>query len=1014
MSKLNDLAEYGYDQEVFKSWLRSKSEDFSPNSDINLSNKDDEYFTDFKMLGDAKFDKDSIVVISSNSNKPLTETSSKRRQYDKAKEILKENNKYVAGLFVFYDSEKRFRLSFVYQESLGTKRKFSNFKRYTYFISPEETNKTFKQQLSGINFSKGVEGVQEAFSIDKVTKEFFKEYLKFFEKFVDEFNDNEDFVKNIVNDKGITTANFVKKMLGQIVFLYFIQKKGWMGVKENEDWGTGDQKFISNLINECLEGKGFDKENKGDNFYNDYLEHLFFETLANPDRRKDAWSDYFKCRIPYLNGGLFDDFYDWKSTTIKVSNDNLKELIEFLNQYNFTVDENTPDDQEISIDPEMLGRIFESLIGVEERKSKGAFYTPREIVQYMCRESIKEYLKTNEIDIKTVEDVVDDTLIGEKIKLINLDEIKKIEDSLKEMKVLDPAIGSGAFPIGILKEITRIRTLIKFLLNEESDVYDIKKEILEKNVYGVDIDSGAIEIARLRAWLSLIVDYDVKKHKGKIEPLPNLDFKFLCANTLIPLDSNTESYLDSGSQTGLFDKDFLLRDKLSNLRREYYLANTKRDKKKIQKEYKEHTNFGHLLASKREKQLFSYDPFTPMGQTGFYDSGLMHGVDHFDVVIGNPPYVDSETMSKEYPEIRNEYNKLYSCAKGNWDLFVVFIEFALNKVDNDGILSYIIPNKLIGAKYAVKIREKLASQKIIEIRDYSRLNVFKTADVYPVTILAKNNTYKPKDVTKIIVMDDVNSVKSINNIESAKISKSLLWDKFFFDSDIYNILSKMEMFTDLIDSGFEVLGSATVSEAYKIKEFLQEGSLDKKTFKFVNTGTIDHYKSLWDTKKTQYIKDSYFKPVIRKEDILKINKKRLTQAKSNKLIIGGMSKRIKSFFDKGEYLAGKSTHIILGEDNDLLVLNAILNSRLIYFYTKHNYHSLKMSGDFININKNLLINIPVPDAFSNKIILDTVNSIKVVGSEKELICLKNRLDDLVFDLYKITPEEREIILMNTE
>lgn len=521
-----------------------KSNDFFRIKQNPLSSFNDKQFVDFTQLGDFDLeDNTNIVVICARSVVHLNERASRKAQYDIGKKILKNFQKSRAGIFVYYDNKGDFRISLIYADYIGTKVNYSTFRRFTYFVSKEQTNITFLQQVASLDFT-NFSDLKDIFSVEKVTKEFFKKYRELFIELLEYFEKNEEFQDIVVRKNISTTPDFVKKLMGQIVFLYFVQKKGWLGVRPNENWGTGDQTYLRSVFEDC--------KNARKNYYNDYLEPLFYKALA--EKNKDDYFEPLNCKIPFLNGGLFESVYDWENTEIKIHNSIFDKLLDFFDQYNFTVDENTPSDQEISVDPEMLGKIFEELLEVKDRKDKGAFYTPREIVHYMCRESLIQHLVS---DTSVPEDrirklfenkdtdlsvLVEDDKKAETVK--KMQELKdiadKIDASLRNVKIVDPAVGSGAFPMGMLNEISSVRYYLNsnFLhkLNTENNklsLYDIKKETLENCIYAVDLEPGAVEIAKLRFWLSLVVEYESNNSNIAPPTLPNLDYKIMQGNSLL-------------------------------------------------------------------------------------------------------------------------------------------------------------------------------------------------------------------------------------------------------------------------------------------------------------------------------------------------------------------------------------------------------------------------------------------------------------------------------------------------
>lgn len=330
----------------------------------------------------------------------------------------------------------------------------------------------------------------------------------------------------------------------------------------------------------------------------------------------------------------------------------------------------------------------------------------------------------------------------------------------------------------------------------------------------------------------------------------------------------------------------------------------------------------------------------------------------FDVVIGNPPYVDSETMTKNIPLQREYISKKYHCAKGNWDLFIVFIEKAINLTKNGGFISLIIPNKIIAAKYATEVRKRLAHKQIFEIVDYSNVRVFEDASVYPCIISIINN--EAISNVNMTCMQSIDTIAYNNFVSNHSLSNGLYWDKYFFSPEIVQISDKMSLHPKMNDYIPDIYGAATVAEAYLVKEKLVDDKNLADSKKLINTGTIDRYSSLWGYSKTQYIKGGYLFPQISDSDISEISQNRLIQAKSPKLIIAGMSLCYEAYFDIGECIAGKSTTIIIGDEDKLKYAQTVINSTLLAFWLKITFNSLTMSGGYFNIGTNEVAMIPIP------------------------------------------------------
>ncbi|CAD5959255.1 Eco57I restriction-modification methylase domain-containing protein [Planktothrix agardhii] len=415
-------------------------------------------------------------------------------------------------------------------------------KRYTYLLGESESIRTAVERFERI-LKKGskvtLDDVKEAFSVEKLSKTFFDEYKKHYDIFCQYMVSQPGISQTIFNGDEKAIRDFNKKLLGRIVFLYFIQKKGWLGVPKNETWGKGDHNFLTNQ---------FESFAHPELFYQDFLSVLFFDTLNT--KRPDDLIELVAgkpCRIPFLNGGLFEE--ENKNHRNLIFDTNLfKNLFNFFDQYNFTIYEDDPNDHTVAVDPEMLGHIFENLL--EDNKDKGAYYTPKEIVHYMCQESLIEYLTTwfenqgydiiNDVGFdKFSNNKQIDRILIEKLLKKNLDDqdqklIKQysaeFNNALDRVKICDPAIGSGAFPMGLLHEIfTAKQTLHIFEFGNTTNfnASGVKLNIIQNSIYGVDIERGAVDIARLRFWLSLIVDEPEPK------ALPNLDYKIVVGNSLV-------------------------------------------------------------------------------------------------------------------------------------------------------------------------------------------------------------------------------------------------------------------------------------------------------------------------------------------------------------------------------------------------------------------------------------------------------------------------------------------------
>lgn len=521
----------------------------------------------------------------------------------------------------------------------------------------------------------------KSFDISVVNKKFYLDIKSAFDSLI-----NDEIFKGSIRIEE-ARKQFAVRLIGRLIFSWFLKKKGI--ISENV--------LSSSAVN------------KYENYYLEFLEKLFFEVFNTPQKERGKLPDEIK-DYPFLNGGLFEsqigDYGDYQGKVF-IQNDWFENLFKnTLEKYNFTIDENTSSSSEIAIDPEMLGRIFENLLAEQNpetqesaRKSTGSYYTPREIVDYMVEQSISEYLKSNVAqnviasEVKqsisqSIEDFVHTEEFPDTLKPYST----QILEKLNTVKVLDPACGSGAFPIGMLQKLIALKLQLSPLERGQRgvSVYDLKLQTILNSIYGCDIQPMAVELSRLRCWLSLIIDEDVDKKKDNwgIANLPNLDFKFVCVNTLIGLPKMVEDSLGTSAD------DF---EKLKQLREEFFTASAKR-KLQIEKEFK--TLQGSIAEKQREwstknteavTMLINWNPFK-VEKTDWFDPFWMFGLnDFFDIVIGNPPYGFRTVLSKEE---KNYFRKILQIEFSSGDSAELFTKICFNRyIKTKGILTFIIPKK---------------------------------------------------------------------------------------------------------------------------------------------------------------------------------------------------------------------------------------------------------------------------------------------------------------------------------
>ncbi len=671
-------------------------------------------------------------------------------------------------------------------EKTKVKEELTPARRWSFLVGENERNHTAQERLVKIlandEHDPPLKEIENAFDIEPVTREFFRNYRKLFlntKEEIDKVVKNNPKVKADFENKGVDTVNFAKKLLGQIVFLYFLQKKGWLGVGRDDNWGAGSKQFLRELF----KGEYIDDYQY---FFNDVLEPLFYEALRIDRSHDDDYYSRFDCKIPFLNGGLFDPIgnYDWVHTDINLpdelfSNTNkTKEcdigdgILDVFDRYNFTVREDEPLEKEVAIDPELLGKAYEKFNAIrpdnfdeftkalksgnkgEENKFNknfGVYYTPPEIVHYMCRQSLINYLFTELNSGTTSYEKLGDSnlnILGNEAKKGQLDitiahknpEISNedieilihfgervsanearveyegretktysyqlpesirnnaelIDQKLEAITICDPAVGSGAFPVGMMNEIVRVRNVLSVFLNDEKrNDYEFKRRCIEHSLYGVDIDPGAVEIAKLRLWLSLVVDEtDIKN----IKPLPNLDYKIVCGNSLLSVEKD------------LFN--FSLFNTLEKLKPLFFKETDPTQKQ----EYK--------------KQIDDLISQITNGHTEFdfalYFSEVFHNKGGFDVVIANPPYIQ---LQKDGGRLANMFkNSGYKTFEHTGDIYALFYEKGLNILKSMGHLCFISSNKWMRAGYGKSLRKFFNSYNPLLLIDLGP-NVFESATV---------------------------------------------------------------------------------------------------------------------------------------------------------------------------------------------------------------------------------------------------------------------------------------------
>ena len=720
---------------------------------------------------------------------------------------------FDAALVVF-DSGSVWRLSFV----CDIKGENTAAKRFTYVFGESDNyyntpvGRFDALQRNGISF----DNIKDAFSVEALSDEFYEEFDKLYSSapynncepgFIEEFEANPDMLEQFldksqeeVEKQKKPMRDYVKKLMGRLVFMQFLQKKGWLGVSSNsEGWSNGNQHFLQDI---------FQSSKHRETFLDDVLEPIFFEYLNTPyELRKNRYLSIEgkEYKVPYLNGGLFEQTeLDRKESTFSIGL--FQRLFDLFDRYNFTIDENDPDDFQVSVDPEMLGRIFENQL--EDNNDKGAFYTPKFIVQEMCKDSLIAYLQTNEEHntegIKKFVEQHDKSFL-------NPYQQREVLAKLKSVTICDPAIGSGAFPVGLLKELLYCRQE----LEPVASIAETKKQIIQENIYGVDLEQGAVDIARLRFWLSIMVDSE------RPEPLPNLDYKIVTGNSLLPTFNN--QYIDVSTKA-VVKGQYVMRSSAIAIRkskkalqaeqRRFYNLNGEEKyrsaiaiKKHIldiiwfQLDYertsfvegtrKQLDAFSNPVNSKAKAQVQS---FTPERQAildaceelqkklddssvslkerselplPFFDWEIIFSdifdlpkeEKGFDIVIGNPPYFVYEGNNKNELPILRKQEPLKIAFGGKLNAYKLFLAHALQVLlKPNGINCFIFQNSFMADLQAANLRNYVLNNcQILKIdsypeRDSKKKRVFESVKMSVCIFLAQNSS--PQHPFVVNVWDD--------------------------------------------------------------------------------------------------------------------------------------------------------------------------------------------------------------------------------------------------------------------
>ena len=936
----------------------------------------------------------------------------------------RNNGNAGAFMFCYRKNESVLRFSYVseawtFADDGSYQKESTDAKRFTYLLGEGHRSRTAIQQFEKLRDSSlTLKDLTKAFSVDAVSDMFFDGYKKQYEdiiqyitgkRMVKVANKWEEQIKNDPCEEIMqefahfpnpekAVRDYVKKLMGRLVFLQFLQKKGWLGVPAGKPWGTGDREFIQNLFANCQ-----DK----DHFIDNVLEVLFND--LNTEREGDLATPSIgggRGRlIPYLNGGLFErDATD--ETEFPLPAKYMQSLLDFFASYNFTIDENDPDDAEVGVDPEMLGRIFENLL--EDNKDKGAFYTPKEIVSYMCRESLIAYLQTD-IEDEATKEAIRQFVTSHDINTLGANDKfrQQVDEALKNVKICDPAIGSGAFPMGLLKELFQCRTALEGIT--QSKAAEIKKHIIQQNIYGVDIERGAVDIARLRFWLSLIVDEETP------QALPNLDFKIMQGNSLleqykgVDLSTMTEKKADESGMLSIFDSmlDVYRLDLRKKLDEYYNCTDHKRkailkqdiinNVKQQLKEQSINVDFGDLDLSGNNQFM--------LWHTWFYDVFSQGG---FDIVIGNPPYfVYQENHVGEIKELRN-VNDYKIAFGGKLNAYKLFIANALNILcRKEGVMCVICQNSLLADRQATNLRKhifeyaQLMSIDSFPERDSKKKRVFESVKMSVcIPIVRKRKT---KEYFHVYIWDDkykssglqtrfnYDEIKSMDSIDLAIPRLNAEYTPI-----VIKIIRRKEVGLKCIEGELNMTfhkGYFTNNMSYP--KILKGAAIQRYYYTLqMSQGEIEYLDEV------RYLKDYGKSDKSKHHNNMRIAMQGMTGA-NDKIRI------VMALVPKGYYLANSCNYLFAPTGFDIYALLGILNSKLInWFFRCFSTNS--------NVNGYEIDNLPIPsiDVDTQLKLKDLVSTIlkqKNLDGNADTQNEESKIDDIVYQLYNLSKDEISII-----
>ena len=1180
-----------------QAFFRQKLPSFRPETesyDYLFDDRIFEKYQNIQKLGEAVADMDDLLVITAQTTEVLTERSSKKRQYEIAKKILKEAIK-DAAFFIFYDTEGNFRFSFVRVNYSGAKRSYTDFKRYSYYVSPKQTNKTFIQQLSQCR-CQSLDDIIEAFSVEPLNKDFYKKLQYWYFWAVENVRFPKD-AEALENGRQLAVIRLITRM----TFIWF------MRVRQLVPDQLFDEAFIAGILK--------DMTPESASYYKAILQNLFFTTLNTPmnerrffDRNKTGHKGYnpdsgnhnvfryaelFKdeqailnifAKIPFLNGGLFEcldykkgnagerkyidgftgitkhqayvpnelffagerqvdiqKYFGNTSATYKTEG-----LLNILKSYNFTIDENDPDDIEVALDPELLGSIFENLLAsynpetaTTARNATGSFYTPREIVNYMTTESLKNYF-LNEAGKQNL--VLNNTklnsLLNDKTNDNPFDQNTTLflVEAINNLRAVDPAVGSGAFPMALLNKLVFIlekidpenrlwqqaqissvkqavtdRTLFRMLeaaikdkFKQKNADYGRKVYLIEKCIYGVDLQQIAVEIAKLRFFISLLVDENIDWDKPEanynIDPLPNLDFKLMQGNSLVAklagIDFDRLNDLKTGNENTLFDLEKTpLQEQietLETLKSEYIYAQPQ-DKKRLRQQIEQSivniimlkiadvntaietqtANMSLQLTDAQKAGLIARQKKKLSRKTGIDVDALQQEITEslegrkpkkyflwriffaevfnqkkgFDIVIGNPPYIQLQKAldgNKKYADVYKDLG--YESFERTGDIYSLFYEKGLDILHPGGLLCYITSNKWMRAAYGKSLRGLFSRYKPLLLLDLGP-GVFDNATVDTNILLIQKTKTADHDQTpiKALTLNRQTDLNQLTDDDFAQMTPESTQSWIILSPQEQALKNKIETAgTPLKDWDIDInygiktgYNQAFVIESAIKNRLIAEDPKSADIIKPLLRGRdIKRYKAefagLWlITTHNGYKKadGTYVPPVginnypaVKKhlEQYSKQLKKRqdkgltpynlrncayMEEFEKEKILYSEIAQEPSFYLDKNQTFINNTAYLLTGKH--LKYLLALLNSKFVT-YIFANFYSINLGNsgyrylaqymEILPIPK-----IPEPDQAPFVNLVNRIVARKAQGADTT--ALEQQIDRLVYKLYGLTYDE---------